>query len=252
MSAVDDKMAAVSDEDLFKKPPPNEDCPICMLPLPSLDTGSKYNPCCGNFICSGCIYAVAIRDTDEQKCPFCRTPNAPSEEEIVNRLTKRADVDDAEAMFNLGCNYNHGSYGLTQDRAKALKLWHRAAELGHVEAYYNIGGAYYHGNGVERDTTKAKHYWELGAIRGCTHARHNLGIFEGSSGNLDKALKHLMIAVGSGKSHSLDTIRKMFMNGNAAKEDYTNALRVYQAYVGEIKSVQRDEAAAASDLFKYY
>ena len=61
-----------------------------------------------------------------------------------------------------------------------------------------------------------------------------------------------MIAVGSGKSHSLDTIRKMFMNGNAAKEDYTNALRVYQAYVGEIKSVQRDEAAAASDLFKYY
>ena len=42
MSAVDDKIAAVSDEDLFKKPPPLEDSPICMLQLPSLHTGSKY------------------------------------------------------------------------------------------------------------------------------------------------------------------------------------------------------------------
>ena len=42
------------------------------------------------------------------------------------------------------------------------------------------------------------------------------------------------------------------MNGHATKEDYAKALRVYQAYLVEIKSAQRDEAAAYSHEYKYY
>ena len=34
--------AELHDEKLFKKPPPHEDCPICMLPLPPLYSGSTY------------------------------------------------------------------------------------------------------------------------------------------------------------------------------------------------------------------
>ena len=41
------------------------------------------------------------------------------------------------------------------------------------------------------------------------------------------------------------------MDGQATKEDYSNALLAYQKYIGEIKSEQRDEAAAFSDLYKY-
>ena len=37
------------------------------------------------------------------------------------------------------------------------------------------------------------------------------------------------------------------MDGDATKEVYTKALRSYQAYLDEIKSDQRDEAAAADD-----
>ena len=44
----------------------------------------------------------------------------------------------------------------------------------------------------------------------------------------------------------------MFMNGDATKDDYTQALRAYQAYLSEIKSVQRNEAAAANENYKYY
>ena len=47
----------ISDEDLFKQPPPKEDCPICFLLLPSLETGHRYKSCCGKTICTGCIYA---------------------------------------------------------------------------------------------------------------------------------------------------------------------------------------------------
>ena len=240
--------AKLHDIELFKQPPPNEDCPICMLPLPTLVSGRKYKSCCGKMICSGCIHAVEKRD-GVGLCPFCRTPAPTSEEEINKRTNKRVEIGDAEAIRNLGCCYSDGSHGLPQNHAKALKLWHQAAELGSAEAYYNIGCAYHDGIGVERDEEKATHYSELAAMGGVVIARHNLGCLEAGTGN---ALKHLMTAAGGGENDSLSVIQEMFKKGHATKEDYSQALRAYQAYLGEIKSVQRDEAAAFDDRYKYY
>ena len=42
------------------------------------------------------------------------------------------------------------------------------------------------------------------------------------------------------------------MNGDATKNDYAKALLSYQANLVEIKSAQRDEAAAVNDDYKYY
>ena len=93
------------DINLFKRPPPPEDCPICMLPIPSLESGSKYNSCCGKRICSGCIIACAIRDKNEQKCPFCRTPAPRTDKEIIKRTNKRVELGDAVSIYTLGCHY---------------------------------------------------------------------------------------------------------------------------------------------------
>jgi len=247
------RAAELHDEKLFKQPIPNDDCPICMLLLPSLDTGSKYRVCCGKRICNGCLHAVAIRD-GVGLCPFCRKPAPTANEDTIIQIKKRMKVGDAEAIYNLGCCYSEGSRGLPQDHTKALELWHQAGELGHARSYYSVGAAYYAGNGVERDEKKANHYWELAAMGGDVDARHNLGISEGlRAGNMDRALNHFMIAAGSGYSDSLENIKQMLMNGwNATKEDYAKALRVYQEYLDEIKSAQRDEAAAYSHEYKYY
>ena len=248
------RAAELHDIELFKQPPPNEDCPICMLPLPELETGSKYKVCCGKDICSGCIHAVAIRDGGVGLCPFCRTPASTSDEEIIKRTKKRVEVDDAVAIYIMGCHYNKGSRGLPQNRANALELWNRAAELGVAEAYFNIGCAYDYGDGAaERDEKKAVHYYELAAMGGDIEARHNLGCSERDAGNYDRALKHFMISAGGGEKESLSAIQEMFKRGRATKEDYMDALRAYQAFLGEIKSVQRNEAAAFSeDYYKYY
>ena len=104
------------EESLFKQPPPNEDCPICFLTLPSLRTGRKYQTCCGKIICSGCIHAVNKMD-DDGKCPFCRVPSPTSDEEMIERAKKRVEMDDAEAIYNLGCDYDEGLCGLPQARA---------------------------------------------------------------------------------------------------------------------------------------
>ena len=162
------------------------------------------------------------------------------------------EAGDARAIFSLGCDYRDGSDGFTQDYDKALEYWHRAGELGHAAAYGTIGSAYYKGEGVEVDKKKAKYFVEKAAIRGSVVARHNLGLVEEVAGNYERALKHYMIAVVSGDNDSLKQIKVFYSDGHATKEDYRKALQLYQTYLNEIKSDQRDEAAAADEEYRYY
>ena len=61
-----------------------------------------------------------------------------------------------------------------------------------------------------------------------------------------------MISARDGYSNSLEGIKIMYKNGYASKDDYAKALQLYQAYLNEVKSEQRDIAAAADDDYKYY
>ena len=254
-----ERAAEIHDIELFKQPPPAEDCPICFLLLPTLTSGRRYKTCCGKTICSGCSYAPVYDDQGNEvdiikqnECAFCRVVAPISDEEINEMRKKRLEVGDARAIYNIGCDYRDGTYGYQHDYTKALEYWHRAAELGFSEAYTNIGLAYYNGDGVEVDKKKATYYYELAAMRGDVTARANLGINEAQEGNMNRAVKHFMIAVRDGHSGSLGVIKQMYSNGHATKDVYTNALQVYQEYLGEIKSKQRDEAAAAHEEYRYY
>ena len=243
------------DKDLFQQPLREQDCPICFLRLPTLHTGQVYMTCCGKIICSGCLHAPVYDNngnTIEEKCPFCRTPFPASDEEIFEQVKKRVEMGDDEAIFELGYYYFEGMHGLPQDSAKAVGLYLRAGELGSAASYNNIGTAYDNGEGVERDEKKASHNYELAAMRGDVVARYNLGITEKEADNTDRALKHFMIAVRLGRNESLKEIKRLFMKGHATKDDYAKALRVYQAYLDEIRSDQRDKAAAFSDDYLYY
>ena len=251
------RAAELHDEKLFKQPPLQYgDCPICFLRLPTLRTASTYKSCCGKVICNGCAYAPVYDDKGnvitEKTCPFCRLPISISDEEENERIKRRVESGDAEAIYNLGQFYANGYYGFPHDQAKALELWHQAGKLGNSRAYHNIGSAYYFGNGVEMDTKKAWHYYNLAAMGGDVKARNNLGVEEVNAGNYDRALKHFMIAVKDGGNDSLETMQKMYSNGLATKDDYKKALESYQEYLNEIKSDQRDKVAAADGHCKYY
>jgi len=253
-----ERAAKLHDEKLFKQPPPQySDCPICFLRLPYLGTGSIYMICCGKTICSGCfnapLYDNQGNEVDNEKCPFCRTPWPTTDEVIINRLKKRIEAGDARAIYNIGVFYRDGKNGYPVDHTKALEFFHRAGELGHAISYACIGYEYDEFNrGVGVDKKKATHYYELAAMGGEVVARYNLGTDEGRAGNWDRALKHHMNAIRGGYSDSLNKIKKLYADGHATKEDYTKALQSYQSYLGEIKSKQRDEAAAAREDYRYY
>ena len=255
------RAAELHDEKLFKHPPQlHGDCPICFLRIPTLRTGRRYQSCCGKFICSGCIHAP-VYDNQGNKvaktCPFCRTQAPYTEDESNERLKKRMEANDAVAIFNTGCYYYCGTNkmnGYRVDHAKAFEFWHRSAELGYSEGYCNIGIAYDNGYGVEAEKEKAVYHYELAAVRGDVNARHILGFEEESKGNFDRAIKHYMIAVSDGDSNSLSLkgMKRLYSAGYATKDVYTRALQAYQAYLSEIKSDQRDKAAAARENLNYY
>ena len=247
-----EQAAKLHDKKLFKQSPPmHEDCPICFLRMPTLLSGSRYKSCCGKLICSGCIHAVRIRDGDVGLCPFCRAAAPLDYETTIERTKKQVKAGDTKAMNSLGLYYDQGQFGLPQNYTKAMELWHQAGELGCAQSYHNIACSYRDGDGVKRNEEKAIHYNELAAMAGCVAARDSLGFFEEWAGNVNRAMKHWMIAVKSGDNNSLKNIQRLYSNGRTAKEDYTAALQAYQTFLGEIKSVQRDEAAAFHESYKY-
>ena len=240
------------DIELFKQPPPWDDCPICFLLLPGgLTSGRRYKSCCGKTICSGCVHAVK-ENGGLRLCPFCRSPAPSTDEEIIRQLMKRVDAGDADATQIVAGYYSLERCGLPKDQTNALELWHRAGELGSASSYHNISKAYFLGsNGVEKDVKKAVHYTELAAMRGDAISRNNLGLLEQDVGNVERAIKHFMIAIRGGYGDSLKSIQKLYLNGHTTKDVYAQALLAYQSYLGEIRSYQRDQAAAFDEDYKY-
>ena len=247
------RVAEKHDEALFREPPPlYGECPICFLLLPIMNSGKSYMSCCGKMLCTGCVHADVYDNLGnvivDEKCSFCRTPFPTSEASDIKRLKKRMEVGDEQAFCVMGSFISRGLNSLPQNSAKAIEFLRKAGKFG----YNHLGTAYYNGNGVERDEKMAKHYLELAAMDGDSYARFNLGAKEYNAGNYNRALKHYMIAVRGGHTDSVKYIQRMYMDGHVTKDHYSNALRSHQAYLNEIKSEQRDNAAAFRDVYRYY
>ena len=99
------------------------------------------------------------------------------------------------------------------------------------------------GRGVEANKKKAKHYYEIAAMKGSVTARHNLGCVEGNTGNHQRAMKHFMLAAKAGDKDSLDQVKKGFMDGAVTKDEYAGTLRAFHGRQTEMKSEARDKAA---------
>jgi hypothetical protein len=243
------RAAELHDEALFRQPPKGDDCPICFLLLPDTHGGSTFMNCCGKTICTGCCHANELQSSGDPTCPFCRAVQ-PSVKEFMKRLAKRVDANDAYAICQLGGMYFDGDedYGVKKDVYKAIELYHRAAELGSAwpsaSAYKNLAVIYHNGHGTVKDETKSKYYFELAAIAGNPKARGVLGHFDARAGSFDRAIKHWLIAASCGDDKAVDSIKFAMTMGNATKDHYEQALRGYQQWVNEVRSADRDRAAA--------
>ena len=218
-------------------------CPICYLYI-ELPTGehARMKSCCMTLVCNGCILAARQRGMGD-RCPFCRSPRPTDDESALAMIQKRVDKYDSAAIYLLGNEYLHGGTGLAKDVPRAIELWSEAANLGSVDAHYQLGIAYYNGEGIEEDKPRGIRHWQEAAMKGNVRSRHNLGVVEKAiKKNCELAVRHWMISAKMGYEDSLIFIRRMFMDGRATKAQYAEALRGYGDAVEEMKSHQREEA----------
>jgi TPR repeat protein len=198
--------------------------------------------CCCKIICKGCNYANQKREVEEgleQRCAFCREPAAEAQEEFEKNMMERVKKSDPVAMTQMGKTHlEEGEY------AKASEYWAKAAELGDAEANCCLGSMYFYGNGVEKDEKKAVYHLEQAAIGGHPNARGLLATRDMVNKRSDRAAKHLIIAANLGHEPSVKWMKDLFVQGIVSKEEYSAALRGYQAAVNETKNAEREEGEA--------
>ncbi|EJK52429.1 hypothetical protein THAOC_28291, partial [Thalassiosira oceanica] len=210
------RAAELRDERLYGQGlerPEDDSCPICTLPIPvPMHENATFTNCCMKKVCHGCTWAVMMRGMHDT-CAFCRTPNPKDGAAAIAMTRARVDARDPDAVHFLGDQYNHGDSGLEKDVPRAIELWKEAADLGSVDACYNLGNSYLDGSGVARDEARAVHYLEVAACRG------HMG-YEGS----------------------VKTVEDMYKAGQATKAQYEDALEGYLEATEEMKSPQREVA----------
>jgi len=162
-----------------------------------------------------------------------------SDEEHNTRWMKRIKKNCPLALSHMGKKHNEGG-----DFETALKYLTKAAELGDPEAHFVLSVTYRKGRCVEKDAEKEVYHLEQAAIGGHHLARYNLGIEEWDNGRFERAKKHFIINANLGDDGSLKSLRKLYADGHASKEDYAGALRAYQTAVEATKSSQREGAEA--------
>jgi hypothetical protein len=227
------------DRKLFRQPERSHlgECPLCFLPMPLDPHKYTFWPCCCKSSCNGCTY-TNNKINGSRKCPFCREPIA-GDEENKKRVRKRIKAGDPAAMSNMGTKLYHEG-----DCDKAFEYWTKAAELGDVGAHYQLSVMYGKGCSVEKDEEKAVYHAEKAAIGGDPNARHELGRIEHENGNIERAVKHLIIASNLGHEISMKALWEYFKRGNITKDELENTLRTHKAALDEMKSPEREAAEA--------
>ena len=195
-----------------------------------------YYPCCGKYICRGCVHSYRVSGNDE-KCPFCNTDRSTkTDEECAEEITKRVEANDATSIFLVAGYYLHGVNGFQQDRTKAFELYARAGQLGNSMAHNELGSIYQDGGELK----KAKFHYEAAAMAGNESARWNLGCFEAKFGNMEQAIKHLTIAASAGHYTAMHRLRTFFEEGAVSSESIDSTLSAYNNSCAEMRSEARD------------
>ena len=101
-----------------------------MHALPLHERLHVYFSCCGKIICCGCDHQHSMKSGKGRTCAFCREPFPRSDDEYLARLSKRVELKDPVAVYNMSAIYGSGKRGMSMDRAKGIGLLRESAELG--------------------------------------------------------------------------------------------------------------------------
>lgn len=118
-------------------------------------------------------------------------PNEPDHEAAVAQV-----ADEPEAELN-----------------QELSAMLAQAEDGDVEAQYQLGIVYYHGEGLPQDLKAALHWFEQAGLQGDAEAQFNLGLMfgrgEGTTKDINKSVEWFKLAAEQGHEGASEILKKM-------------------------------------------
>jgi uncharacterized protein len=108
---------------------------------------------------TSCLLAVAAQSAlhGQESKPVAKLP--------IAQLQNLADSGDPAAQNELGIRYRLGN-DVEKDPAKAVPWFLKAAKQGYAKAYFNLGAAYYNGDGVPENTQNSCAYFIFSADAG--------------------------------------------------------------------------------------
>ena len=151
--------------------------------------------------------------------------------------------------YTLGCS-GSGSEGVAIDYAKAIELFHNAANQGYAPAEYNIGVAYAHGWGVDRDLENAFYWHHRAAEGGYANAQLRLGyayeMGEGVPRNHGEAFRWYHTAANQGSVAAHWYLGDLYERGHIVDQNVHVATLWYR------KAAEQGSYDSASALARLY
>lgn len=108
---------------------------------------------------------------DDSESPVqSRSDQRQGGEELFQKYLVKAQAGDVDAQYNLGIMYYHGD-GVAKNHDEALKWFHLSAEQGDAEAQFNLGFMYGRGEGTAKDHRASMEWFQKAASQGHEGAR---------------------------------------------------------------------------------
>lgn len=156
---------------------------------------------------------------------------------VVHYWEKASAAGEATIMGKLAKLYLSGACGVPMNKARAIELYKKAAELGDIEAIGALGICYANGNGVVQNSNEAFRLFSIAAEQGDKFAQKNLGICYidgvGTSVNKAIAVQWLEKASAQGEIQAKYLLAQMYEEGEGTAVNYSKAEKLYNEVIDE-------------------
>ncbi len=163
----------------------------------------------------------------------------------IKWLQIRAELGNVEAQYNLSRCYYQGE-GVKKDDAEAAKWCRKAAEQGNDDAQYNLATFFENGTGVEKNYTEAAKWYFRAAEQGNSDAQFNLAIcYEEGKGvekNAAEAVKWYLKAAEQGDVGAQNNLGLCYEEGKGVEKNAAEAVKWY------LKAAEQGYAIAQNSL----
>lgn len=171
--------------------------------------------------------------------------NSKNYDEAVNYFRTAAELGHANAQFEFGYAYWHGQ-GLPQDYDEAVKWILKAAKQGHADAQNHIGYSYKYGIGLPQDYEEAIKWYRKSAKQDNVHGQNNLGncyyFGQGVKQDYKEAVKWYKKAAEQDHMDAQALLAACYYYGNGIAKDYEEAVKWYS------KAAKQGNASAQYNL----